>query len=150
LLAWVAVRSGTSVLIAGFAVGLVVAIIGGPKRLSTQVTGIAAGFFVPLFFVALGAKLDLRALAHKPSILELTVLLTVTNVGIHIVAATLTRQRLPAALAATAQLGLPAGVVTLGLQHHVISPAQGGAILLAALITIALCPVGVRLLVRRP
>jgi Kef-type K+ transport system membrane component KefB len=148
VLAWLAVRSGTSVLIAGFSVGLVVAVIGGPKRLSTQVTGIAAGFFIPLFFVALGAKLDLRAVAHKPSILELTALLTVANVTVHVVAAAVTRQRLPAALAATAQLGLPAGVVTLGLQHHVISAAQGGAILLAALITIGLCPAGVALLVR--
>jgi Kef-type K+ transport system membrane component KefB len=148
VLAWLAVRSGTSVLIAGFAVGLVVALIGGPKRLSTQVTGIAAGFFIPLFFVVLGAKLDLRAVVHKPSILELTALLTVANVAIHLLAAAVTRQKLPAALVATAQLGLPAGVVTLGLQHHVISAAQGGAILLAALITIGLCPVGVALLAR--
>ena len=148
VLAWLAVRSGTSVLIAGFAVGLVVAVIGGPKRLSTQVTGIAAGFFIPLFFVVLGAKLDLRAVVHKPSILELTALLTVANVAVHVLAAAVTRQRLPAALAATAQLGLPAGVVTLGLQHHVISAAQGGAILLAALITIGLCPAGVALLTR--
>jgi Kef-type K+ transport system membrane component KefB len=148
VLAWLAIRSGTSVLIAGFSVGLVVAVIGGPKRLSTQVTGIAAGFFVPLFFVALGAKLDLRAVAHKPSILELTALLTVANVAVHVVAAAVTRQRLPTALVATAQLGLPAGVVTLGLQHNVISAAQGGAILLAALITIGLCPAGVALLAR--
>ena len=84
VLAWLAVRSGTSVLIAGFAVGLVVAVIGGPKRLSTQVTGIAAGFFIPLFFVVLGAKLDLRAVADKPSILELTALLTVANVAVHV------------------------------------------------------------------
>jgi Kef-type K+ transport system membrane component KefB len=148
VLAWLAVRSGTSVLIAGFSVGLVVALIGGPKRLSTQVTGIAAGFFIPLFFVVLGAKLDLRAVVHKPSILELTALLTVANVAVHVLAAAVTRQKLPAALVATAQLGLPAGVVTLGLQHHVISAAQGGAILLAALITIGLCPAGVALLAR--
>ena len=147
-LAWLAVRSGTSVLIAGFAVGLVVAFIGGPKRLSKQVTGIAAGFFIPLFFVVLGARLDLRAVVHKPSILELTALLTVANVAVHVLAAAVTRQKLPAALAATAQLGLPAGVVTLGLQQNVISGAQGGAILLAALITIGLCPAGVALLVR--
>ena len=147
-LAWLALRSGTSVLIAGFAVGLVVAFVGGPKRLSKQVTGIAAGFFVPLFFVVLGARLDLRAVVHKPSILELTALLTVANVAVHVLAAAVTRQKLPAALAATAQLGLPAGVVTLGLQQNVITGAQGGALLLAALITIGLCPAGVALLVR--
>ena len=46
-LAWIARQSGTSVLLGGFAMGLVVAAIGGPKRLSTQVRGVAEGFFVP-------------------------------------------------------------------------------------------------------
>ncbi|HVP75583.1 MAG TPA: cation:proton antiporter [Gaiellaceae bacterium] len=147
-LAWIATRAGTSILIAGFSVGLLVALIGGPKRLSTQVTGIGAGFFVPLFFVTLGAKLDLRALYSHPSMLELTGLLTVANVAVHAAGALATRQPLPTALAATAQLGVPAGVVTLGLQHHVLSSGQSGAILLAALITIALCPAGIALLVR--
>lgn len=147
-LAWIAIRAGTSILIAGFSVGLLVALFGGPKRLSTQVTGIAAGFFMPLFFVTLGARLDLRALFSHPSMLELTALLTVANVAVHAAAALATRQPLPAALAATAQLGLPAGVVTLGLQQHVLSASQGGAILLAALVTIALCPAGIALLVR--
>ena len=147
-LGWIAIRAGTSILIAGFSVGLLVALFGGPKRLSTQVTGIAAGFFMPLFFVTLGARLDLRALFSHPSMFELTALLTVANVAVHAVGALATRQPLPAALAATAQLGLPAGVVTLGLQQHVLSASQGGAILLAALVTIALCPAGIALLVR--
>jgi Kef-type K+ transport system membrane component KefB len=147
-LSWIAVRLGTSVLIAGFSVGLLVAVIGGPKRLSRQVTGIAAGFFVPLFFVVLGAKLDLRAVAHHPSLLELTGLLTVANLAVHALAAVVSRQALPSSVAATAQLGLPAGVVTLGLQHGVLNAGQGAAILLAALITIGLCPAGIALLAR--
>ncbi|MGD0715684.1 MAG: cation:proton antiporter [Gaiellaceae bacterium] len=146
-LSWIAIRAGTSVLIAGFSVGLLVALIGGPKRLSTQVTGIGAGFFVPLFFVILGAKLDLRALVHHPSMLELTALLTVANVAVHAAGALASRQPFPSGLAATAQLGLPAGVVTLGLQQHTLSPGQSGAILLAALVTIGLCAGGIALLV---
>jgi Kef-type K+ transport system membrane component KefB len=149
-LAWIATRAGTSILIAGFSVGLVVAVLGGPKRLSTQVTGIGAGFFVPLFFVTLGAKLDLRALYSHPSTLELTGLLAVAGVAVHLAGALATRQPLPTALAATAQLGLPAGAVTLGLQEHVLNSGQGAAILLAALITIGLCPLGIALLVRTP
>ncbi len=53
-LVWIAERSGTSALIAGFGAGLMVAAIGGPKRLSRQVAGVATGFMVPLFFVVLG------------------------------------------------------------------------------------------------
>lgn len=145
-LAWIAQRTGTSILIAGFAVGLCVAVIGGPKRLSTQVTGIASGFFIPLFFVVLGAKLDLRALVHHPSNLEIAGLLLVGNVAVKAIAARATRQPLASGLAATAQLGLPAGVVTLGIQQHTISSGVAAAILLAALGTIGLCPLGVALL----
>jgi len=145
-LAWIAIRSGTSILIAGFAVGLIVAFVGGPKRLSRQVTGIAAGFFVPFFFVVLGAKLDLRALVHHPSNIEIAALLVVANVAVHAIAARLTRQPFGAALAATAQLGLPAAAVTLGLQQGTLSPGVAAAILLAALATVAIVPAGVGLL----
>lgn len=147
-LAWLAERTGTSILIAGFAVGLLVALIGGPKRLSTQVTGIASGFFVPLFFIVLGARIDLRALFHHPATLELTLLLVAFNVAVHLIGARVTGQPLPAGLAATAQLGLPAGVATIGLNQHILTPAQAAAILLAALATNALSPTGIALLRR--
>ena len=75
--------SGTGVLVAGFGVGLMVAAIGGPKRLSRQVTGVAQGLMVPLFFVVLGARLDLRALALHPSLLALAVELLVLNLVVH-------------------------------------------------------------------
>ena len=61
VLAWVAQKGGTSILVAGFGAGLMVALIGGPKRLSTQMRGIGEGFFIPLYFVVLGARLDLAA-----------------------------------------------------------------------------------------
>ena len=147
-LAWIAERFDTSALLAGFAAGVMVSLLGEPRRVADQLIGLGEGFFVPLFFVVLGAKLDLRAVVQKPSILELTGLLVAANVVVHAFAAALTRQTPGAALAATAQLGLPAGVVTLGLAHHLISPAQGGAVLLAALVTIGLCPAGIELLVR--
>jgi Kef-type K+ transport system membrane component KefB len=148
-LSWLAERTGTSILIASFAVGLVVAVLGGPKRLSRQVTGIAAGFFIPLFFVVLGAKLDLRALVHHPSNLEIAALLLAANVTVHLVAARVTHQSRAAGLTATAQLGVPAGVVTLGLQQHSIAPAVAAAILLAALATIAVSSAGCGLLRRQ-
>jgi Kef-type K+ transport system membrane component KefB len=88
-LAWVAQRSGTGVLVAGFGAGLMVAAIGGPKRLSRQVTGVAQGLMVPLFFVVLGARLDLRSLGRHPSLLLLAGELVGLNVVVHAVAALL-------------------------------------------------------------
>src|SRR6478735_2423473 len=116
-LVWVAQRAGTGVLVAGFGVGLLVAAVGGPKRLSRQVTGVAQGLMVPLFFVVLGARLDLRALGQHPNLIALAALLVAFNIAVHALAAWLTRQPLGAGLAATAQLGVPAAVVTLGLER---------------------------------
>jgi Kef-type K+ transport system membrane component KefB len=149
-LAWVALRGGTSVLAAGFGVGLMVAAIGGPKRLSRQVTGVAQGLMVPLFFVVLGARLDLRALGRQPSLIALAAELVALNVVVHGVAALLTRQPLAAGLAATAQLGVPAAVVTLGLQQHILTSGEGAAIVAAALVSLALTTIGVTLLGRQP
>ena len=148
-LVWVAERSGTSALIAGFGVGLLVAAAGGPKRLSRQVAGVAQGFMVPLFFVVLGARLDLRALWHQPSLLVLAALLAALNAALHLLAALFTRQQLGAGLAATAQLGVPAAVVTLGLEQHVLTDGEGSAIVAAALLSLALTAAGVTMLARR-
>jgi Kef-type K+ transport system membrane component KefB len=146
LLAWIAQKGGTSILIAGFAAGLTVALIGGPKRLSTQVRGLADGFFIPLYFVVLGAQLDLRGLVDHPSMLALAGALAALNVLIHLVAATLGRLPLSAGLVASAQLGVPAAVASLGLAEGVISGAVATAIVAAALVSLAVCTVGVELL----
>ena len=147
-LAWIAEWSGTGVLIAGFGAGLMVAAIGGPKRLSRQVTGVAQGFLVPLFFVVLGARLDLRALGDEPSLLALAAELVVFGIAVHVAGALLTRQTPGAGLAATAQLGVPAAVVTLGLQEQILTSGEGAAIVAAALVSLAVTAVGVTLLGR--
>jgi len=148
-LAWIAQESGASVLLGGFAMGLVVAGIGGPKRLSAQVRGIAEGFFVPLFFVVLGARLDVSALVDDPDLLLVTGVLIVLNLVVHAIAAIATRQPPAAGLIATAQLGVPAAVVQIGLQEHVITAALGAALTLAALTTLGFCALGTDLLSRR-
>jgi Kef-type K+ transport system membrane component KefB len=148
VLAWIAQKGGTSILIAGFAAGVMVALIGGPKRLSTQVRGVADGFFVPLYFVVLGAQLDLAGLVRHPSMLALACALAVLNVAIHLLATLFAHQRPAAALAATAQLGVPAAVASLGLAEHLLSPLVATAIVLSALVSLAVCTVGVGMLER--
>jgi Kef-type K+ transport system membrane component KefB len=148
-LAWIAQKSGTSVLIAGFGAGLMVALIGGPKRLSTQARGIGDGFFIPLYFVTLGAQLDLRGLAADPALLALAGVLATLNVAIRLLAAIATRRPPSAGLAASAQLGVPAAVASLGLAEHVLSPTIATAIVAAALVSVAISTFGVDRLMRR-
>ena len=149
LLAWIAQKSGTSVLIAGFGAGLMVALIGGPKRLSTQMRGIADGFFIPLYFVILGAELDLRGLIDDPAMIALTAALAALNILIHLAAVAVTRRPASAGLAASAQLGVPAAVASLGLAEGVLSSTVATAIVAASLVSLGVCTVGVELLVGR-
>ena len=145
-LAWIAERTGASLLIAGFGAGLMVAAIGGPKRLSTEVVGVAGGFFIPLFFVVLGARLDLRGLIRDPTMIALALALAGLTVLVHLLGARLTRQPRAAGLLASAQLGVPSAIVALGLTEQVITPTQGAAIIAAAMISLAVCSAGAALL----
>jgi Kef-type K+ transport system membrane component KefB len=148
-LAWIAQKSGTSVLIAGFGAGVMVALLGGPKRLSTQIRGIADGFFIPVYFVILGAQLDLRGLIDHPLMLALAGSLALLNVLIHLAAVMVTRRPLSAGLAASAQLGVPAAVASLGLAEGVLSDTVATAIVAAALVSLGVCTLGVELLIDR-
>jgi Kef-type K+ transport system membrane component KefB len=147
-LAWIAQRTGASLLIAGFGAGLMVAAIGGPKRLSTEVLGVGGGFFVPLFFVVLGARIDLRGVAQHPAMIGLALGLAALTVAVHVLAALISRQPLAAGLLASAQLGVPAAIVALGLAEHIVSATQGAAIMTASLISLAVCAAGAALLER--
>lgn len=145
-LAWIAERTGASLLVAGFGAGLMIAAIGGPKRLSTEVVGVAGGFFVPLFFVVLGARIDLRGVVEHPSLLALALALATATTVVHVLAARLTRQPVASGLLASAQLGVPSAIVALGLSERVITSAEGAAIITAAMLSLAVCAVGAALM----
>jgi Kef-type K+ transport system membrane component KefB len=147
-LAYLADKTGASLLVAGFGTGLVVAAIGGPKRLSQEVLGLGQGFFIPLFFVLLGAKLDLRALTSSGRTVLLAVMLAVLTVAVHVLVSVAIKAPRAVGLLATAQVGVPAAVITLGLGDHTLTQAQASAIFCSALASIAACAAGAAILRR--
>jgi Kef-type K+ transport system membrane component KefB len=147
-LAALATKFGTSILIAGFAAGMIVALAGEPRRLTQQLVGLAEGFFVPFFFVTLGARLDFRALESSGSDLALVAMLAVSIVICHVAVARVIRLPWGAGLLASAQLGLPAGVVALGLTEGILTAGEGAAIVASALITLGVSSAGAVLLSR--
>ena len=146
VVAWIATRFGTSVLIAGFAVGAAVAFIGEPRRVAAQLIGLGEGFFVPLYFVHLGAELSLSALVHSHRALLLAAVLASGTIAIHLVTAALWKLPRGAGLLASVQLGVPSAVVSIGLETRQISPADGAAMMAAVLVTLGACVWGSSLL----
>ena len=136
-LAAIAEHSGISLMIAGFSGGLLLSWLGGPKRLDKQVAAVAQGFFVPIFFVSLGAKLNVAEVFTRPSLLALAFALALSAAVVHVLTGAALRRGRAAGLLACAQLGLPAAAADLGLRAHAISGGQAAAIILGGLGTIA-------------
>ena len=139
-LAALAVATHVSIMLAGFALGLVVAMIGEPRRLARQLFGITEGFFGPLFFVWLGASLQVRELADHPEFIVLGVGLGVGAVLAH-GAGRLLGQPLALAALGAAQLGVPVAAATLGIEENLLAPGEASALILGALVTIAVTSV---------
>ena len=136
---------GTSIMIAGFAAGLVVAAEGGPPRLNDQMSGVAQGFLVPVFFVVLGASLNVRALVQTPKSLELAAALIIGLTATHVVTARLMKVPFSTGLIVAAQLGVPASVAKLGIASHVLTAGQAAAVIVAAIASLGITGAGVTL-----
>jgi hypothetical protein len=85
-----------------------------PAQSELQLSGIAEGFFVPAFFILLGAELDFRVLAGDPRAIMLAVVMGAAAIAIHVGAALLAAPtpRAVFGVAASAQLGLPAAAAS--------------------------------------
>lgn len=139
-LAAVATRSHVSIMLAGFVFGLAVAAVGQPRRLARQLFAVTEGFFGPLFFVWLGASLDLLALGNRPTLILLGLLLGVGAVLSHSLAR-LTGQPLSLSSMAAAQIGVPVAAATLGTSLNVLQAGEPAALVLGALVTIAVAAI---------
>jgi Kef-type K+ transport system membrane component KefB len=144
----IATATSASTLLAGFVAGGVLARLRYRERLGIQLVGLANGFFVPLFFVLLGAKLDLRALFGDPNAVILVAMMVAGSLAVHVVAAQVAAPRprgWTAGMAASAQLGLPAAAASIGLQAHALSPAIASAIVAAGCLSLIPATIGINL-----
>jgi Kef-type K+ transport system membrane component KefB len=147
-LAAVATTTHVSIMLAGFTFGIAVASVGEPRRLAKQLFAITEGFLGPLFFVWLGASLNLRALGSHPSYILLGIALGVGAVVTH-TAMRVLKQPIPLGTLCAAQLGVPVAAATLGKQLNLLKPGQPAALVFGALITIGAATAAGGLLARR-
>jgi Kef-type K+ transport system membrane component KefB len=139
-LAALAVFTHVSIMLAGFALGLAMSAVGEPRRLARQLLGVTEGFFGPLFFVWLGASLQVRELGDHPKFIALGTALGLGAVLAHCVGR-LVGQPLTLAALAAAQLGVPVAATTLGIEQHLLVDGEPSALILGALITIGVTSV---------
>lgn len=145
----VAAAMHVSVMLAGFAAGLVVAATGEPRRLARQLFALSDGFLSPLFFVWLGASLALAPALSDPAYILLGVALGVGAVLAHM-AMRLLRQPVSVGAMASAQLGVPVAAATIGAQTGALSPGEPASLLIGALITIVALSAGASRALKNP
>ena len=148
ILCGLAVTTHVSIMLAGFALGLAISGIGEPRRLARQLFGITEGFFGPLFFVWLGASLQVRELGQHPALIGLGLGLGVGALLAHGIGR-LFGQPLTLALLSAAQLGVPVAAATLGTEQHLLDPGEPSALMLGALVTVATTSIAGVLVARR-
>jgi Kef-type K+ transport system membrane component KefB len=135
-LAALATSTHVSIMLAGFALGLVIASVGEPRRLARQLFGVTDGFLGPLFFVWLGASLQVRELGSHPLLILLGVGLGLGAVLAH-GAGRLLGQPLTLGVLSAAQLGVPVAAATIGTEKHLLVAGESAALMFGALLTIA-------------
>ena len=106
-----------------------------PRRLARQLFAVSDGFFAPIYFVWLGASINIRQTFHSKDAILLAVLLCAGSLIVH-VPSILFGQPKRNILLSSAQLGIPAAAVTLGTSNGVLTSAEAGAIMMSALVTI--------------
>ena len=135
LVSALAIHFHASVMIAGFTLGVALASVGVPRRLAKQLFAVSDGFFAPIYFVWLGASINIRQTFHSKDAILLAVLLIAGALIAHYPSILFGQPKRNIFLS-SAQLGIPAAAVTLGTSNGILTAAQSGAIMMSALVTI--------------
>lgn len=139
------------IVLGSFAAGFIVRYIipEGSELLEGKLNAIAFGFFIPLFFVVSGAKIDMMAVFAQPLLLVefIVLLLLVRAVPIYVALSTdkqardmVPRNRLTVALYCTTALPLIVAVTTVATDMGAMSYETSSVLVAAGGITVLLMP----------
>lgn len=139
------------IVLGAFAAGFILRFIipEGSKSLETKLDGLAFGFFIPLFFIVSGARIDLSAVGQRPDLLVLFIvlLLLIRALPIFIALSTgkhkhdLSRSaRLTVAIYCTTALPIIVAVTTVAQQSGAMSGEIASVLVCAGAITVFVMP----------
>lgn len=140
--------------LAGLAIGQVM--VEEKESLRHKLEAIGFGFFIPIFFIMVGAGFDLWALFASPRALLLTPLLLMTAFGVKLLPALLFRpvmswrETSAAGLLLSARLSLIIAAAAIGLRLGFIDETINSALILTAIVSSALAPVAFARVYRPP
>ena len=148
---------GAEIILGAFLAGAVVAGMarGEIPNLQLKLDAMGYGFFVPIFFIMVGVKFDLPALLASGKGYVLVPVLVLMAYGVNLVSSVVLRRRfswketVAAGVLLSARLSLIVAAAAIALEIGAIGPAVNSAIVLMALVTCVVSPLGFNYLMRR-
>lgn len=151
MVAWVALSRllGTEIILGAFMAGVVINVMAGRSEssLRDKLDAMGFGFFIPIFFISVGAQFDLWALLKSWDILILLPLLVIVAYALKVLPSVVYllafswRESLAAGFLLSARLSLIIAASALALELGIINPAMNAAIILLAAVTCLISPV---------
>lgn len=139
---------GTEIILGAFLAGAIVSLLRTPAdaELAHQLEAVGFGFFIPIFFIDVGVRLDLPLLFGSPGAVLLVPLLLLSAVAVKVVPAAIFRLRfhwrdaLAAGILISARLSLIIAAAAIGKRLGAISEPVHAAIILVAILTVTGAP----------
>ncbi len=139
---------GTEMILGAFLAGAVLSLLNptGYEPVRHRLEGIGFGFFVPVFFIAVGIRFDLVALVRNPRALLFAVIFLVAAFAIKIVPGLLFRllfswkETFAAGFLLSARLSLIIAAAGIGLRLNAIDETAHGAFILIAAASSTIAP----------
>ena len=148
---------GLNIMLGAFAAGFIMSYVlpEGHRKIETKLSGIGYGFFIPLFFVASGMKIDLAAVASHPLMLVICLIaLIVVRMGPVFVAQSVgtwhrvarIRDRAAVAAYCTTALSIIVAVTTIAVDAGALGQQSASIMVAAAAVSVLAMPLLAQLL----
>ena len=140
---------GTEIILGAFLAGAAVSLLSDREgsHLHMKMDAIGFGFFIPIFFIMVGARFDLFSLFSSPKALLLVPVLVVVAYAIKFIASLLFklrfswRETLGAGALLSSRLSLIIAAAAISLELGVIDDATNAAVILVAIVTCTVSPI---------
>ncbi|MEJ8554909.1 monovalent cation:proton antiporter family protein [Tepidibacter sp. Z1-5] len=139
---------GTEIILGTFLAGLIVALLDEKDKsdLYVKLDAIGYGFFVPIFFIMVGANFDIKSVIDNPKAIYLVPALLVAVYAVKIIPSLLLKfnfsmkKSIAAGFLLSSRLSLIIAASAIGLKLGLIKEETNGAIILVAIITCTFSP----------
>ncbi len=143
-------KIGIEIILGAFLAGFLISMLSTEtdlKLLHDKLNGVGFGFFIPLFFIMVGVRFDLRPLIENPKNLILLPVILVAAYLVKILPCLALKKHysqknaLAAGVLLSARLTLIIAAADIGLSLNVITPAIYSAVILVAVVSSTISPI---------